>query len=97
MIADGVGSSAQVKVKCKNFDKFERNHLKLEGAYNRAYDAAVEALGDADALVFELSHGGGRDVKYRAKRIAALAEDSAAVDSVYFLRLVSFVFLTGGV
>ena len=76
MIADGVGSSTQVKVKCKNFDKFERNHLKLEGAYNRAYDAAVEALGDADALVFELSHGGGRDVKYRAKRIAALAEDS---------------------
>ena len=76
MIADGVGSSAQEKEKCKNFDKFERKHLELEGAYNKAYDAAIEALGDADALVFELSHGASRDVNYRAKRIAALAKDS---------------------
>jgi len=76
MIADGVGSSADEKTKCKNFDKFERKHLELEGAYNKAYDAAIEALGDADALVFELSHGATRDVNYRVKRIATLGAES---------------------
>ena len=72
MIADGVGSAAAEKEKCKKFDKFERKHLELEGAYNNAHDAATEALGDADALVFELSHGAQRDVNYRVNRIAKI-------------------------
>ena len=76
MLADGVGSAAAEKEKCKKFDKFERKHLELEGAYNNAHDAATEALGDADALVFELSHGAQRDVNYRVNRIAKLAKDS---------------------
>jgi len=76
MIAAGAGAPAEVKDKCNNFDKFERKHLELEGAYNRAFDAATEALGDADALAFELSHGAGRDVAYRAKRIASLCQTS---------------------
>ncbi len=74
--AKGAGSATEVKTKCKNFDKFECKHLVLEGAYNKAYDAATEALGDADALVFELSHGGKRDVNYRVNRIATLAKAS---------------------
>ena len=71
--AKGKECAAEVKEKCRKFDKFERMHLELEGLYNVAFDAATEALGDADALVFELTHGGGRDVNYRVKRIASLA------------------------
>jgi len=67
---------AAVKAKCKAFDKFEYKHLDLEGKYNEAFDAATEALGDADALVFELSHGAGNDVNYRVKRVAKLAKAS---------------------
>ncbi len=76
MIAAGAGSAAELKAQCKNFDKFELKHLDLEGEYNNAFDAATEALGDADALVFELTHGAQRDVKYRTNRVAALAKDS---------------------
>jgi len=68
--------AAGVKAKCKAFDKFERKHLKLEGKYNVAYDAATEALGEAEELVFELSHDAGRDVNYRVNRIADLSVDS---------------------
>ncbi len=72
--AKGAQSAPQVKGKCKDFDKFERMHLDLEAAYNKAYDAATEALGDADALVFELSHGASRDLNYRVKRVCTLSK-----------------------
>ncbi len=72
--AKGAQSAPEVKGKCKDFDKFERMHLDLEAAYNKAYDAATEALGDADALVFELSHGASRDLNYRVKRVCTLSK-----------------------
>ena len=74
--AQGSGSGNKVSEKCTKFDKFERKHLELEGAYNKAFDAANEAVGDAEALAFELAHDAGRDVKYRAKRIAQLSKDA---------------------
>ncbi len=43
--------------KCKDFNKFEIHHLKLEGAYQRAYQAAVVAHGNAADALFLLSKG----------------------------------------
>ncbi|MBQ7326413.1 MAG: ABC transporter ATP-binding protein [Clostridia bacterium] len=62
--------------KCKNFDKFEYKHLDLESAYNNAHDAAVEAVEEIGALVFELEKKAATDVNYRLKRIRSLAKDS---------------------
>ena len=62
--------------KCKNFDKFEYKHLDLESAYNNAHDAAIEAVEEIGALVFELEKKAATDVKYRINRIKALAKDS---------------------
>lgn len=62
--------------KCKNFDKFEYKHLDLEAAYNNAHDAAIEAVEEISALVFELEKKAASDVKYRLNRVRALAKDS---------------------
>ena len=63
-------------IKCKNFDKFEYKHLDLEGKYNKAHDAAIEAVEEISALVFELEKKAATDVKYRLNRIRTLAKES---------------------
>ena len=63
-------------IKCKNFDKFEYKHLDLEGKYNEAHDAAIEAVEEISALVFELEKKAATDVKYRLNRIHTLAKES---------------------
>ena len=62
--------------KCKNFDQFEYKHLDLEGKYNKAHDAAIEAVEEISALVFELEKKAATDVKYRLNRIRTLAKES---------------------
>ena len=62
--------------KCKNFDKFEYKHLDLESAYINAHNAAVEAVEEIGALVFEIEKKAATDVKYRLNRIRTLAKDS---------------------
>lgn len=59
--------------KCKKFNAFEYKHLEFESAYNRAYEAAEEAVADIEALSFELSKKGAKDVRYRANKIRILA------------------------
>ncbi len=59
--------------KCHDFDKFEYKHLELESAYNRAHEAATEAIDDIDALCFELGKKGAKDVRYRVGRIRSLS------------------------
>ncbi len=39
---------------CMDFDKFERKHLELENAYNRATTAANDALEDLEDVLFHL-------------------------------------------
>ncbi len=39
---------------CLDFDKFERKHLELENAYNRAATAANDALKDLEDVLFRL-------------------------------------------
>ena len=41
-------------VKIANFDKFEYKHLELEGEYNRAFEAAREAIEELDNVLFEI-------------------------------------------
>ena len=59
--------------KCKRFDKFEFKHVELEGAYNKAHEAAREAVDDIEILAFELEKNAAKDAPYRIKSAAKLA------------------------
>ncbi len=54
--------AAQITQNCKNFDKFEFKHTKLEAAYNTAHEAAVEALEDLDEIAFQMEKNAVKDV-----------------------------------
>lgn len=60
---------AEISAKCKNFDKFEYKHLALESDYRRRYSAASDAADDIEALTFEMSKKGAKDVVYRVNKI----------------------------
>ena len=47
--------AAGISKKCRDFDTFEKTHLKLENAYNVAYEAALDASSDLEDLIFEIS------------------------------------------
>ena len=64
------------KTACANFDKFEYKHLELEGEYNTAHEAANDALYELDSLILEVSKNAAKDIAYRVKRVAKLAETS---------------------
>ncbi len=68
--------SAALTEKCKKFDKFEFKHVELETAYNKAKEAAVEAITDIETLAFELEKNAAKDAPYRVKLVAKLAEAS---------------------
>ena len=54
-VADGNAEKAkEISVKVKNFDRFERKHLELEGAYNEAYEAASESIEELKNILFEI-------------------------------------------
>ena len=48
------GNDAENTAKCRAFNKFECRHLALENAYNRAHEAATDALKGIDDLLFEI-------------------------------------------
>lgn len=62
--------------KCRAFDGFEYRHLALESAYNRAFEAASEAVSDIDALAFELEKKAAKDTAYRLRKIRMLSLQS---------------------
>ncbi len=66
--------AAELKTKCKNFDKFEYKHIDLEKPYNIAYESAVEAIEDIKVLAFEMEKDAAKDVVYRTKNVAKLAK-----------------------
>ncbi len=59
--------------KCQKFDKFESTHCKLEAEYNRAIEAAQEAVSEIEDLAFEISKKAGKDVKYRINMVRTLS------------------------
>ena len=72
--AAGRTDSEALLEKCKKFDKFEFKHVELESAYNKAQEAAVEAVSDIDVLAFELEKNAAKDATYRINSVAKLAE-----------------------
>ncbi len=69
MVSAGV-DAARAEGSCRNFDKFEFKHVELESAYNMSHDAAIEAIDDAEPLIFELEKKQpSRDASYRIKDI----------------------------
>lgn len=53
---------AENKRKCADFNKFEYKHLELENAYNKAYEAADDALAELDDVVFRIEKRAFKDV-----------------------------------
>ena len=68
--------TASLTKKCADFDKFEYKHLELEAAYNKAHQAAEEAVALIENLLFEISKNAAKDLPYRVKEIARLAKTS---------------------
>ena len=58
---------------CKKFDKFEYKHLELEGKYNVAKEAAMDAAFELESLIFEIKKDAAKDMLYRVNRVAKLA------------------------
>ena len=42
------------KTKCSDFDRFEYKHLELENSYNKANEAATDALAEIDDILFRI-------------------------------------------
>ncbi len=68
--------AAELNKACKDFDKFEFCHTKLESAYNHAKEVAEEALGKIENLAFELEKNAAKEAAYRVGDIAKLAKAS---------------------
>lgn len=49
--------------KCADFDKFEYKHLALENSYNRAREAANDALEEIDDVVFRIGKAAYKGVR----------------------------------
>ena len=69
-------TASDIRTMCRNFDSFEVQHIKLEKEYNIAHEAAVEAVEEIEALVFELEKKGAKDVSYRTSQISTYANRS---------------------
>ncbi len=82
--------AAELHEKSKKFNKFEYKHLELESAYNKAHDAAEEAVGLIDLMIFELEKGAVNDLNYRVNRVEHLSilsiEDYVVKDRAEELR-----------
>ena len=63
-------------LKCKNFDKFEYKHLELQNSYNRAKEAADDALIEIGNLLFEIEKNAFTDLKKETAEIIRLASKS---------------------
>ncbi len=69
---EDIGSEAATE-KCQKFDKFESTHCKLEAEYNRAIEAAQEAVSEIEDLAFEISKKAGKDIMYRINMVRTLS------------------------
>lgn len=86
-LATGAENNQSLKsenqLKCKNFDRFEYKHLELENAYNRAREAAEDALSDTEELLFEIEKHAVSDIYAETAEIIKLAEKSVERYMVY--------------
>ena len=73
MIAANPAAANELTRKCHTFNTFEYKHLEQEKSYNVAHNAAVEAISEIEAILFEIEKNGFTDPVYRTKRVAGLA------------------------
>ena len=76
--ADAEKVKGSNKTKCRNFDKFEYKHLDLENEYNRAREAAEDALADVKELVFEIEKNAVSNIHSEVSEIVKLAKHSVS-------------------
>ena len=74
----GKDSAARNAKKCSDFNKFEVKHLELENAYNRAREAASDAVKDIDDLAFEIEKHAAQTLVSDTREIIRLAKDSVS-------------------
>lgn len=70
--------AAEINTMCKQFDKFEFKHTKLQAEYNNAFDAAKEVIPMIDTVGFELEKKAAKDATDRLDDIAKLAQYSVS-------------------
>lgn len=79
-LAAGEGATPELKaknkLKCYNFNKFEYKHLELENAYNRAREAAEDALSNVNGLLFEMEKNAVSDMYAEVSEVIKLAKHS---------------------
>ncbi len=79
-LAAGEGATPELKaknkLKCYNFNKFEYKHLELENAYNRAREAAEDALSNVNDLLFEMEKNAVSDMHAEVSEVIRLAKHS---------------------
>ncbi len=67
---------ADHRTKCKNFDKFEYKHLELENAYNKAHEAATDALAELDDILFRIEKNAYANLRRDISEALKFAERS---------------------
>ncbi len=67
---------ADHRAKCKNFDKFEYKHLELENAYNKAHEAATDALTELDDILFRIEKNAFANLRRDINEALKFAERS---------------------
>ena len=74
---------AENKELCSNFDKFEYKHLALEYSYNKAKEAADNALSDITDVMFRIEKKAYQNVRKELLEIIKTAEKSVERYVVY--------------
>jgi len=66
-------NAEQIKEKCALFEKFVQHHIRLEKAYNEAYESAQEALIEIEDILFLIEKNALKDPKGRAAEVKDFA------------------------
>ena len=74
----------ELRASCAKLRRFEIKHTRLEQAYNRAMEAAEEAVSETDALLLLIEKKAAGDIRFRLRNLVHLA--SGAVNPYVVLR-----------
>lgn len=69
-------NAEELKKLCADFDKFETASIRMEQAYDNAHEAAIEALDEAEDILFHIEKKAFTDQKYTVKELIRLAKGS---------------------
>ena len=74
--ADNKEAAEANKQKCANFNKFEYKHLDLQNAYNKAHEAAVDAVPEIDDILFRIERHAFKDVQGDISEVVKVAAEA---------------------